>query len=610
MVRVSNSFLEELKDRVAITDVIKSHVGLKSKGRGEFMGLCPFHKEKTPSFTVSSEKQFYHCFGCGAHGDIFKFISNIEGVHFIEAVERVANLVGIPMPEMSEQDIAKEKKKMSLYEVMEKACQFFQKQLESTDGISAIKYLQNRGISQRTKEIFRLGYAPEKRNALKIALQAIGVTDEEMLEVGLVIKNDRGEIYDRFRGRIIFPITNPKGHVIAFGGRILGDGQPKYLNSPETTIFHKGSVLYNENLSRNRAYKTNRLVIAEGYMDVIAMHQAGIPVAVAPLGTALTDQQLKRVWSIVKNPVICLDGDNAGRRAMERAAKMALKILEPGYGLNFSILPEGKDPDDIIQNNGVNDLKSHLKNAIPLSDAIWKMCTDKFPKTTPESKAALGEEINSNVKTISNESVRNIFSQHFQQKLWQLGREINKTREYNNKYAKEPIRYTNLSIATTVETNSSEGLSIALLLAVVNNPVLLTKDEVKDILVELYFSEAFLDKIRMAILEIASYVEYSTKSEIVTALKDQGLNKEVNTLLSLKVAFLSEPATVKEKAFQAWDYILLLYRKSILKKECSILEQQFSLEAEEKSRILRDDMQSLDKEIKEIEYLFGEERFA
>jgi DNA primase len=615
--RFPSSFLDELRDRVSIVEVVRRKTALKSKGRGEFLGLCPFHKEKTPSFTVSGDKQFYHCFGCGAHGDVFKFVTDTEGVTFADAVERLADTAGIPLPKMSEEAVVKEQKRLSLYELLEQACQWFQAQLTGKEGVHAQQYLQHRKISGDTVNLFRLGYAPDQRNALKVALQAKGASEQDLLDTGLIIKNDKGEIYDRFRGRVIFPIADARGRIVAFGGRILGDGQPKYLNSPETSLFHKGMLLYNENLAREKAYKTNRLVIAEGYMDVIALHQGGVPVGVAPLGTALTEQQLQRIWRIVKEPVLCLDGDTAGQRAMERTALLALPLLQPGFGLRFTVLPEGKDPDDVLQTEGSAAMKQLLRDAAPLSETLWNMGLEKHPPQTPEAIAALGGELQKHAASIRDAQVREVFQQHFKQKLWELGKKkpnqqhsqakskANAT--YTGKgFTDEPLRYNDLSLPKSIDIYSVEGAEILLFLAIIYNPSLLSHEEVTETLIDLELSQAFLDKIRSAILEIRSLSTLKNVESVVNGLYKYGVRQELDALLKLKLAFFSEPSESEEKAKQAWDYTVLLYRKALIEKECHQLEGLFSLEAEQQARYLREELQTIEKEKRDFEYAFGE----
>jgi len=326
--RFNPRFIEELRDRVAITDVIGRKVKLVRRGRSH-LGLCPFHSEKTPSFNVNPDKGFYHCFGCGVHGDVITFVMETEGLSFPEAVEQLATSAGMQLPARDERDEAREKSRRSLHEVMEMAAAFFVDQLARSGGAKARAYLEGRGLVGPAVDPFRLGFAPDSRSALKEHLSAKGVAIDEMVEVGLLIAPDDGGVpYDRFRGRVIFPIADARGRIIAFGGRTLDpDGKPKYLNSPETPLFKKSAVLFNFGPARKAAGQGAALIAVEGYVDVIALVAAGFHGAVAPLGTALTEEHLQMMWRIAPEPVLCFDGDAAGIKAAQRGIDLALPLL-------------------------------------------------------------------------------------------------------------------------------------------------------------------------------------------------------------------------------------------------------------------------------------------
>ncbi len=323
-------FLEDIRDRVGLADVVGRRVKLIRKGR-EHLGLCPFHTEKTPSFTVNEDKGFYHCFGCGAHGDVISFIQNTENLSFPEAVEQLAGMAGLAMPEETPEERARMQRQAGLAEAAEAAAHWFAARLRDAAGKAALGYLAERGVDDAALRRFRLGFAPDSREALKQALTGQGFTEAVLVEAGLLIQPEDGRpSYDRFRGRVIFPIADRKGRVVAFGGRILeGDG-PKYLNSPETPLFHKGRMLYNMDHAVPAARDGAEVVVAEGYMDVIALDRAGFHAAVAPLGTALTEDQIAALWKLSDEPVLCFDGDEAGGRAAARAADRALPLLRCG----------------------------------------------------------------------------------------------------------------------------------------------------------------------------------------------------------------------------------------------------------------------------------------
>ncbi|HYS48817.1 MAG TPA: DNA primase, partial [Xanthobacteraceae bacterium] len=344
--RFPPQFLDELRIRLPVSEVVGRRVKLKKAGR-EWKGLSPFNQEKTPSFTVNDQKGFFHDFSSGKHGDIFGFVMETEGLTFPEAVERLAGLAGLPMPTVSKEAEAREERRKTLHDVVELAAKFFEATLAARAGAKARGYLADRGIQPATQLKFRLGYAPPERYALKEHLGAQGISVPDMVEPGLLIAGEDIALpFDRFRDRVIFPISDFRGRVIAFGGRALGDDvQAKYLNSPETPLFHKGASLYNGAAARAAAHQGARVIAVEGYVDVIAMVTAGYEATVAPLGTALTEDQLALLWRMADEPVLCFDGDQAGRRAAYRAVDLALPQLKPGKSLHFAMLPEGQDPD-------------------------------------------------------------------------------------------------------------------------------------------------------------------------------------------------------------------------------------------------------------------------
>ena len=359
--RYPADLLDEIRSRVPVSRVVERHVKLKRAGR-EYMGLSPFKTEKTPSFTVNDHKGFYHCFASGEHGDIFSFLMKVAGLTFPEAVERLASEAGVILPAPKPVDEAKVGHETRVREALEEACRFFESALAGREGNGARAYLERRGVQFPEIKSFRLGYAPDSKAALKQHLGGKGFSLAEMQDAGLLIHGEDIAIpYDRFRGRLIFPIMDAKGRVIAFGGRALQpEQQPKYLNSPETELFHKGHVLFNLAPAREAAKTAKTVVVAEGYMDVIALTRAGFANAVAPLGTALTSDQLRLLWTMVPLPTLCFDGDVAGQKAAHRALDTALPHLEPGRSLQFAFLPEGRDPDDMVTGGARDALANRL----------------------------------------------------------------------------------------------------------------------------------------------------------------------------------------------------------------------------------------------------------
>jgi len=419
--RFTPQFLDELKARLPVSEVVGKRVKLARAGR-EFKGLSPFNKEKTPSFFVNDQKQAWFDFSSGKNGSIFDFVMETEGVSFPEAVERLAQMAGVPLPKVSHEDAEREAHRKSLHEIMELAAKFFAATLAARAGAKARSYLADRGLDAATQLKFRLGYATAERFALKEHLGGQGVPVEDMVEAGLLVAGDDIPVpYDRFRDRVMFPITGLRGRVIAFGGRALEKDAPaKYLNSPETSLFHKGGNLYNIAAARQAAHDGAPVIAVEGYVDVIAMVRAGFAATVAPLGTALTEDQLGLLWKLADEPVLCFDGDNAGMRAAFRAVDLALPRLAPGKSLKFAQLPQGQDPDDLVRSVGREAVAEVIEAARPLAAMLWARETEGHSFDTPERRAALEARINAVTGGIADEVVRKYYRQDFNARLAQL----------------------------------------------------------------------------------------------------------------------------------------------------------------------------------------------
>ncbi len=419
--RFTPQFLDELKARLPVSEVVGKRVKLVRAGR-EFKGLSPFNKEKTPSFFVNDQKQAWFDFSSGKNGSIFDFVMQSEGVSFPEAVERLAQMAGVPLPKISREDEARDTRRKTLYDVMELAVKFFQDTLASRAGAKARGYLADRGLDPATQLKFRIGYAPGERFALKEYLGSHSIPVEDMVEAGLLISGDDIPVpFDRFRDRVMFPIADLRGRVIAFGGRALEkDAQAKYLNSPETPLFHKGATLYNIAAARQAAHDGSPIIAVEGYVDVIAMVTAGFPATVAPLGTALTEDQLTLLWKMADEPILCFDGDSAGLRAAYRAVDLAMPRLKPGKSLKFAILPQGQDPDDLVRSGGREAVSDVIGAARPLADMLWARETEGHSFDTPERRAALEARINEVTTAIGDEAVRRYYRQDFSARLSQF----------------------------------------------------------------------------------------------------------------------------------------------------------------------------------------------
>ena len=419
--RFTPQFLDELRARLPVSEVVGRRVKLRKQGR-EFIGLSPFNKEKSPSFTVNDQKGFFHDFSSGKHGDIFGFVMETEGVGFPEAVERLAQLAGVALPKVSHDDEQRDARRKTLHDVMELAAKFFEATLAGRAGAKARGYLADRGLESATQLKFRLGYATNERFALKEQLGSHGIPVEDMVEAGLLVSGDDIPLpFDRFRDRVMFPITDLRGRVIAFGGRALEkDAQAKYLNSPETPLFHKGATLYNIATARQAAHDGAPVIAVEGYVDVIAMVTAGFAATVAPLGTALTEDQLALLWKMADEPVLCFDGDNAGLRAAYRAVELAMPRLKPGKSLKFALLPQGQDPDDLVRSAGREAVMEVIAAARPLAGMLWARETEGHTFDSPERRAALEARIDEVTSGIADDSVRKYYRQDFSARLAQF----------------------------------------------------------------------------------------------------------------------------------------------------------------------------------------------
>jgi len=402
-------WLDELRARITLSSVIGRTTRLTKAGH-EFKACCPFHNEKSPSFTVNDAKGFYHCFGCGAHGDAIRWLTDQRGLSFMDAVKELASEAGIEVPAPDPRAAAAAQQRDSLHDVMAAAQAWFVERLASDEGARARAYLATRGFNDRTIERFGFGYAPEGRQSMKAALSRF--PEEMLIEAGLRIAVDEKDPYDRFRGRLMLPIEDARGRVIAFGGRILDAHKtdaPKYLNSPDTPLFDKGRTLYNLHRAGPASRQTGRLIVVEGYMDAIALAAAGIEDAVAPLGTALTERQLELLWRLVETPVLCFDGDAAGQRAAMRAVTRALPMLRPAHSLRIVRLPAGMDPDDLVKREGPQAIERLIGDAATLVDCLWAHERDAAPLETPEDKAGLKARLLAHVETIADRDIQSLY---------------------------------------------------------------------------------------------------------------------------------------------------------------------------------------------------------
>ena len=419
--RFPPSFLDEIKARLPVSEVVRGRVKLTRTGR-EWNGPSPFNAETKPSFFVNDQKMAWFDFSAGKNGNIFDFVMETEGLSFPDAVERLAREAGLALPRLSPEAEAQEQARASLHEVLARAASYFSARIAGGEGGAARAYLAGRGIDPGLQGRFGLGYALAEKYALRDHLAGTGIPVPTMIEAGLLIHGEDIAVpYDRFRDRIMFPIQDSGGRVIAFGGRALGpDVQPKYLNSPETVLFHKGAILYNHHNARKAAQSSGQLIVVEGYVDVIAMTSAGFGATVAPLGTALTPDQCELLWKMAEEPILCFDGDRAGRKAAYRAIDMALPLIGAGRSVGFALLPEGQDPDDLVRTSGREAVSHLLAHALPLAKVIWKRETENKSFATPERRAGLKRRLGEIANGITDKTLQRQYQDYFKDWLFRF----------------------------------------------------------------------------------------------------------------------------------------------------------------------------------------------
>jgi len=528
-------FLDDIRARVPLSGIVAKRVTLTRRGH-EHSGLCPFHAEKTPSFTVNDSKGFYHCFGCQEHGSVFDFVMKTEGLGFIQAVEQLAREAGLEMPardQSARQSPEQKKERDSLFDLMEAAATWFQEQLRQPVGADAANYVDGRGLESEAIAHFRIGFAPDSRSALKKSMLARGFSEAALVAAGMLIAPDDGaETYDRFRNRVMFPIKDTRDRVIAFGGRALAaDARAKYLNSPETSLFHKGSVLFNLSGARGATRDSGSVIVVEGYMDVAALHQAGFPATVAPLGTALTERQMAEIWRLVPEPVLCMDGDAAGAKAAQSAAKRALGNLKPGHSLRFAALPEGEDPDSLVRGgDGSAQMQAVLDAAAPLAEVLWAGAS-AGDFSTPERQAGLRKQVFELVAQIRDAIVRDYYKNFFIAKLdAAFGATGGSSRP--SRIGRRPAPWINKKLSPSLGLGGSgaDARRIRVLLAtVINHPEIL--DRVFEDLCGLQISNPELDKLSNEIIDIAGLGGALDFDQLNTHLDSRGLSRAVNGLV-------------------------------------------------------------------------------
>ncbi len=523
-------FLDELRARTSLTSLISKTVKLTKAGR-ESKGCCPFHNEKTPSFYVNDDKGFYHCFGCSAHGDAIRWMTDQRGLPFIDAVKELAQAAGLDMPEQDRASTERAERAKGLHEVMADAASWFTEQLHGLSGTEARALLDRRGISADTARTFGMGFAPDSRGKLKAALKEYG--DPMLVETGMLISVEGKDPYDRFRGRLMIPIRDPRGRTIAFGGRVLDGGEPKYLNSPDTPLFDKGRTLYNLDRAAPAARKSGRVLVVEGYMDVIALAQAGFGEAVAPLGTALTEAQLERLWRMVDVPILCFDGDGAGQKAALRAAHRALPMLAPGRSLSFVTLPQGQDPDDLVRTQGPGAFEALLKAPEPLVDRLWASEVAAEALDTPEQRAGLKRRLFELADGIADASVKQEYQSDFKNRFYEHFKPVRAPFVPRGERPKGGWKPAALPVTEDAKAFRATGidrvLAKAVLAGLIRHPVEIARH--MEVLGPLQLIDGALGRLFEAVVDVALEDQKLDSGRLLTILARSGFNSVASDLL-------------------------------------------------------------------------------
>ncbi|TAL01625.1 MAG: DNA primase [Rhodospirillaceae bacterium] len=599
MASFSPQFLDEIRARLSVSSVVGRRVKLIRRGH-EYVGLSPFSNERTPSFTVNDDKGFYHCFSTNEHGDVFTFLMKTQNLTFPEAVERLAEEAGLEMPRQSAEEAREVERSTVLRNAVELGCQHFEKALGAPEGRRAAAYLAERGLTAETIKRFRLGYAG---TGLKAALTAKKIPEDVLIETRLISPGKDGrDSFDFFRDRVMFPIFDLRGRPVAFGGRVMGEGEPKYLNSPDTPLFHKGQILYGLALARTAAAEKHEIIVAEGYMDVIALAQAGFTHAVAPLGTALTEAQLELLWRLAPEPILCFDGDKAGQRAALRAAERALPLLKPGLSLRFALLPAGKDPDDICRREGPGAMRDLLNAALPLSEVLWRQLLDTYPGDTPERRAALEKAAESRARQIADGTVQNQYVRMFKDRLFQHFRPAFRPGQGTDRagsgrfgragpsrgarFAPPPQSFTPPPQAPISGERMRERILLATL---ISHPGLF--DHVEERLGGMTFSDGRLDSLRQtAVIHIAQNPELDF-AVLSAHLSSVGYAAEIATLLHPEVyqhAGFARPTATLDQATAGWDHTFTLCQRAALKADLERAELELVQNPTNEALAIRD----------------------
>ncbi|BFD46298.1 MAG: DNA primase [Rickettsia endosymbiont of Sergentomyia squamirostris] len=580
--RIPLEFYELLRTRINLSDVVRQKVVLTKKS-GNYLGLCPFHVEKSPSFTVNDAKKFYYCFGCTVHGDVIKFVANFSGLSYKEAAIKLANDYGIELPKLTAAQQKLYEESDELFDILEMAERFFTSQLSQ----EVCSYLHDRGISKEAIKEFSIGFAPPAK-ALQKFFEKKSISLTKLQKAGLVGKRDDGTIYEIFYNRIIFPIKNVYNKVVGFGGRVLGDGLPKYLNSPETILFQKNETLYGENNAISVAYKKNHSILVEGYLDVIALHQAGFKEAMASLGTSVTENHLQKLWRAGDEIVLCLDGDIAGIKATHRVINLVLPLINGNKKISFVMLPSGSDPDDIINKDGAGSFTQIFDKRINLSEMIWRSEYEGKTFLAPEDKAILERNLGDYCKQIKDKLLSNNYYRYFKDQIWQ-----NLIKRQN----KVTITSSNIT-STTPNYSEIEILEQAVCIILVKFPEMAKKQEIKDFLLTLNFQNKMLEAFRdWYFAEIISN-DILDQENIIALAEKTGFYDTFSVLSKFNNLFLDLSFNQDDiDSDLLWQWLHKKHHLVLLKQEYSSIIQNGSDEELKKAILYREEILKISKEI-------------
>ncbi len=564
---IGSNFFDELRNRITLSEVISRRIKITRAGR-EYKACCPFHNEKTPSFTINDDKQFYHCFGCGAHGDVIKFVTEHDNIGFMDAVEMLAAEAGMKIPQQSPKAVQQAKQENNLYDLLEEATILMEQCLNDPRNFDAMSYLLDRGINREIIKQFRIGFAPEDGQYIRKALLQKGYSDKDMIKAGLLRPMAQGgEPYAFFRDRIIFPVPDRRGRIVAYGGRILPEHMrppqrgdfvpPKYINSSETPLFHKGRMLYGEPTARRAAAEGRDIILVEGYLDVIACAQAGIKGVLAPMGTAVTEEQIISMWQMIpsesKIPILCFDGDNAGRKAAIRVCNRILPLLEPGKSVNFAFMPDGEDPDSLIKSIGVSGFREVIKKSIPLFDFLWNTYTQGKDINTPDMKASIKKQLEHEISRISDKDVQNFYRSDLRVRVSKIFYP-KRYYGYNTGGGKKTGQISIKPQMPKIKKSQKQHLvSKILLCTIINHPHIF--DSIEEVLLNMVIKDKKMDSLRQNIVSFLCDYNDANREKLIDHLEKKGFSQEIRDICNESVyvhASFCSPSADKGNILGMW----------------------------------------------------------